>query len=114
MLHLPDTHFVRASILATKRLIGLMLLCAAALLTRTATAGPDILYVGDATGPNPFATPGTNLIHRLDADTGAEILGGNPGGVYVLPGSNDLDGPRGVIQLRDSLLGSRSAERRSE
>jgi hypothetical protein len=45
----PDNHFVRASILATKRLIGSLLLCAAALFTRPASAGPDILYVGDAT-----------------------------------------------------------------
>jgi len=101
----PDTHFVRASILATKRLIGsLLLLCAAALFTWPATAGPDILYVGDATGPDPFATPGTNRIHRLDADTGAIIPGGNPAGVYLAEGSNGLDGPRGIIQLRDSLL----------
>jgi hypothetical protein len=100
-----EIHFVRASIRATKRLIvTLLLLSAAALFTRPASAGPDILYVGDATGPNPFATPGTNLIRRLDADTGAAIPGGNPAGVYLAEGSNDLDGPRGIIQLRDSLL----------
>ena len=38
------------------------------------------------------------------SNTGAAIPGGSPLGVFVLPGSNDLDGPRGIIRLGDRLL----------
>ena len=90
------THFIRASILATKRLIALLLLlCAAASFIRSAVADSDILYVGDAEN---------NLVLRFNANTVAPIPGGSPSGVYVLPGSNDLDGPRGIFRLGDRLF----------
>jgi len=91
-----EIHFVRASIFAIKRLIGsLLLLCAAAPFIRPAVADPAILYVCDASN---------NLIRRFNANTGATIPGGYPAGVFVLPGSNDLDGPRGIFQLGGSLF----------
>jgi hypothetical protein len=109
-MHL-EIHLFRASILATKRLIGsLLLLCAAALFTRPASAGPDILYVGDATtivDPDTGkALDSINLVRRFEAETGKEILGGNPAGVYFVPpvDSNDLDGPRGIFQFGDALF----------
>jgi hypothetical protein len=90
------THFVRASILAIKRLIiSLLLLGAAAPFIRSAVADSDILYVCDASN---------NRVQRLNPNTGTAIPGGSPLGVFVLPGSNDLDGPRGLFRLGDRLF----------
>ena len=106
-----ETHFVRASILAIKRLIiSLLLLCAAAPFIRSAVADSDILYVGDSTQivdfslSPPKVVDSINLVRRFDANTGAAIPGGNPAGVYVVQDSNDLDGPRGIIRIGSQLL----------
>ena len=96
-----ETHFVRASILTIKRLIAsVLLVCAAVPFIRSAIADSDILYVGNAS--NPLAS--NDLVLRFNANTGAAIPGGNPSGVFRLPGSNDLDGPRGILRLGDQLL----------
>ncbi|MFL6451792.1 MAG: hypothetical protein ACJ746_29600 [Bryobacteraceae bacterium] len=74
-----------------KRLIAVFVLCGSvalipALMRAGALPAEDILYIGDG---------GDNTIKRFGAESGLFLDGKN--GSLVLPGSNGLRGPRGII-----------------
>ena len=72
-----------------------MWLLVAAGTIRSAVADSDILYVGDGT---------TNTVKRFNANTGSPISGGSSSGVFVLPKSGGLNGPRGLLIKSGKLL----------
>lgn len=85
------TMFQLKNRVSRKRLIAVFVLCGSvalipALMRAGALPAEDILYIGDG---------GDNTIKRFGAESGLFLDGKN--GSLVLPGSNGLRGPRGII-----------------